>query len=221
MGRGPGSPHKPFSCDRVGSSQGQPLQDGIKWHIQEKHPGGTISTEVSRRGRRPKALGPGWAPAPKTGWSLGGHSSGLGVPGLGWGWSRGKARAGPPGRGSSLHPDWGPAPSSPHSRGGITQVSVGEQAPHPLGRTACSLEPPRLGLDSYLQEGPAVGPRATNTTALTRFSHLQNGAGSHCWRWRCGRSLSVGRAQRRSERPGCATRQRGGRRIPPLTGTPP
>lgn len=74
--------HKPFSCDRVSSSQAQPLDDRIKWHIQEKHPAGRRGT-MSARGNRRLDSRPGWASAPQSGQSLSGLDSGLGAPGSG------------------------------------------------------------------------------------------------------------------------------------------
>lgn len=54
----PGAGHEPFSSDRISSSQGQPLDDRIEWHIQEKHPTGKERGELERT--------PGWTPVPES-----------------------------------------------------------------------------------------------------------------------------------------------------------
>lgn len=92
-----GAWHKPLSRDRVDSSQGQSLEDGIQRHIQEKHP--EEKEQAPRSAGLPGCAGLSWprprsAAAVESGWTLRSH-----LPearGTTLGTHLGKARAEPP-----------------------------------------------------------------------------------------------------------------------------
>lgn len=90
--------HKPLSRDRVDSPQRQPLDDGVQWHVQEKHP--------ERKEQAPRSAGglpgctglssprPRSASAAESGWTLRSHPSE--APGPSSRRSPGKGAGGPP-----------------------------------------------------------------------------------------------------------------------------
>lgn len=75
-----GAGHQPLSRDRINSPQGQPLNDRIQWHIQEKHPTGREQHHGQPEGPRAGLWAPGAGAGvfPARGWSLRNPSRGSG-----------------------------------------------------------------------------------------------------------------------------------------------
>lgn len=175
--------HEPLSRDRVDSPQRQPLDDGVQWHVQEKHP--------ERKEQAPRSAGglpgctglssprPRSALAAESGWTLRSHPSE--APGPSSRRSPGKGAGGAPCCGSSRTPDSGrlPAPVTPGCGipGGHRRVSWGEQTSSPAGGQC----PP--GVTRRVRISPP--PRACRVTWATQHSlsaqtpQLRNGAHGH------------------------------------------